>query len=124
MDVEDVNVSMFAPLTFSIDGHWELDGDSLRLSFDPETVQMLSFDLDLSTLPKAALERQRDSLDSRKQQYQEAVLKQIQERTKWSWTNKISLSKSGKIMFWEMQYTLPWGQTETDKVQLLKSQTD
>ena len=124
VDVEDVNVSMFAPLTFSIDGHWELDGDSLRLSFDPETVQMLSFDLDLSTLPKAALERQRDSLDSRKQQYQEAVLKQIQEKTKWSWTNKISLSKSGKIMFWEMQYTLPWGQTETDKVQLLKSQTD
>ena len=122
VEEEDVNVSMFAPMTFTIDGQWTLDGDSLRMNFNPETVQILSFDLDLNSLPKAALERAKDSLDSRKQQYREAVLKQLQQHTKWTWVNKVSLGKTGKIMFWEEEYTMPWGQTQTDKTQLLKIQ--
>lgn len=121
VEEEDVNVSMLAPLSFSIDGQWELDGDSLCLRFDPSTVQILSFDLDFSSLPKAALEAKRDSLDSRKLQYQEVVKKQIQESARWTWTTKVSLGKSGNIMFWEEQHTMPWGEVQTEKTQLLKS---
>ena len=116
---EDVNVYMLAPLTFTIDGQWAIDGDSLRLDFRPETMQILSFDLDLNYLPKAALERNRDSLDSRKQQYLEAISRQIRD-TQWTWANKVSLSQSGTIMFWENEYTMPWGQTVTDHSQLLR----
>ena len=120
VESEDVNVYMLTPLTFTIDGQWELDGDSLRLCFHPESLQMLAFDLDFSSLPKAALEENKDSLDSRKQQYQMTVQKQLQEGTRWTWTNKVLLGKSGQIMFWEQQNPLPWGQVETRKIQLLK----
>ena len=116
----DVNVSILAPLTFSIDGQWELDGDSLHLDFRPESLQLQAFDLDFSSLPKAALERAKDSLDSRRQQYKEAIRQQLQTGTIWTWSTKVSMGKSGNIMFWEEQYTLPWGQTETNKAQLLK----
>ena len=121
VEEEKVNVPMLAPLTFTIDGEWQLNGDSLRLSFDPATVNILAFDLDLSNLPKAALERNKDKLESRKIEYQETIKKQIQERTKWTWATKALLGKSGQIMFWEKQYTLPWGEIQTDKTQLLKS---
>lgn len=121
VEQEDVNVSILAPLSFSIDGQWTLDGDSLRLSFDPATVEISSFSLDFSSLPKAALERAKDSMAIYQQQYQEAVKQQIQEKTMWAWSTKVSLGKSGHIMFWEEQYTLPWGEVETDKTQLLKS---
>lgn len=117
---EDVNVYMLAPLTFTIDGQWSLDGDSLRLAFRPETMQIESFDLDLSYLPKAALERSKDSLDSRKQQYLETIGRQIREKTQWTWANKVSLSQAGTIMFWENDYTMPWGQIMTDHSQLIR----
>lgn len=121
VEQEDVNVSMLAPLTFTIDGRWDVDGDSIRLSFDPTTIEILSFDLDFSSLPKAALEAKKDSLDSRKLQYQETIKQQIQENSRWTWTAKVSLGKSGNIMFWEEQNALPWGEIQTQKTQLLKS---
>ena len=121
VESEEVNVYTLAPLTFTIDGQWELEGDSLRLDFNPETVQIMSFDLDLSNLPKSALEQAWDSLESRKQQYKESILQQIQTRTRWTWANKVSMGQTGNIMFWEEQYTMPWGMTETDKTQLLKA---
>lgn len=121
VEEENVNVSIIAPLTFTIDGQWQLENDSLRFNFDPQTIQILAFDLDFSNLPKAALERAKDSLDSRKQEYKGEIQRQIQSNTLWSWTDKVSLSKSGTIMFLETQYTLPWGQTETEKIQLLRA---
>ena len=121
VEEEDINVSIVAPLTFTIDGQWNLEGDSLHFDFDPQTVQITSFELDLTNLPKSALERAKDSLDSRKQQYRESIQRQIQEKTLWCWANKISIAKSGNIMFCETQYTMPWGQTATNKKQLLKS---
>ena len=59
--------------------------------------------------------------DSIKLQYEQMVKSQLKERTNWSWTNKVSLGKTGKVMFWEEQYTMPWGEVKTDKTQLLKS---
>ena len=117
---EDVNVYMLAPLTFTIDGRWNLKGDSLQLDLCPETTKILSFDLDWNYLPKTALERSKDSLDIRKQQYLATIEHQIRETTRWNWTNKVSLAQSGTIMFWENEYTMPWGQTVTDRSQLLK----
>ena len=118
---EDVNVYMLAPLTFTIDGTWALSRDSLQLDFRPETMQILSFDLDFNYLPKAELERSADSLDARKQQYLETIDRQIRERTLWKWTNKVSLSQSATIMFWENEYAMPWGQTAINHSQLLRT---
>ena len=120
VEQEDVNVYMLAPLTYTIDGTWELDGDSLHLDFDPQTLKILSFDLDLNYLPKTALERAKDSLDARKQQYKEVIRQQLQAQANWSWSNKVSLGQSGQIMFWEESYAMPWGQILTEKSQLLK----
>ena len=90
-----------APLTFSIDGQWQLGGDSLRLTFDTATVQLIDCD--------PAIE-----------QHAQAARQQVQTND-WDLANKVLLDKSGKIMFWEQQYQLPWGQTNTEKTQLLKS---
>lgn len=117
---EDVNVYMLAPLTFTIDGQWSLKGDSLWLDFHPETIKILSFDLDFSYLPQSALDSSKDSLDIRKQQYQETISQRLRENTRWTWGSKVSLSQSGTIMFWEQDYTMPWGQTKTEHSQLLR----
>lgn len=115
---EHVNVPIFTPLTYSAEGSWSLDGDSLRFDFDPNTLQILSFDIDLNNLPNRD---ENVSDDSIKLQYEQMVKSQLKERTNWSWTNKVSLGKTGKVMFWEEQYTMPWGEVKTDKTQLLKS---
>lgn len=118
---ENIHVSVIAPMTFTISGQWQLEGDSLKMAFDPQTVEIAAFDIDFSNLPKAALERNKDSLDSRKQECKDIILRQIKTTVQWSWSEKVSLGKSGNIMFWETQFTLPWGQTETAKRQLLKT---
>ncbi len=120
VEKENVNVSIVAPLTMTINGQWQLANDSLTMDFDPQTIEILSFDLDMNNLPKSALERGKDSLDVFKQQYKEVVFDQIRNNTTWTWSDKVSLSKSGTIMFWERQYMMPWGQTDTEKIQLLK----
>ena len=33
------------------------------------------------------------------------------------------IAKSGRIMFWEDQRTLPWGEVQTEKIQFLKQET-
>ena len=112
-----VSVPVTAPLTYSIQGTWSLEGDSLHLDFDPQTLQILSFDIDLSSLSKGDEPTDENS----RQEYEQKVKSQLQQRAGWSWTNKVSLSQSGLIMFWEEQYLMPWGQYWTDKSQLLKS---
>ncbi len=88
-------------------------------SIRPETVNITSFDLDLSSLPKSALERKKDSLEIKMKECEVFILQQIK-AIQWSWTYKVSISKIASMMFWERQYTLPWGQKETYKEQLVK----
>ena len=109
-----VNVPVMAPLTYSVEGTWSLDGDSLRLAFDPQSLRILSFDIDLTNLPS-------DDGEADIQHYEQMVLSRLQQRINWSFTNRVVLSQSGLIMFWEEQYLMPWGQYWTDKSQLLKS---
>ena len=116
----DVNVYMLAPLRYTIDGEWRLEGDSLCLVFDPEGLEVLSFDLDFSYLPKSALAVSKDSLECTKQRYQESIQQRLRSM-QWRWVNKVSLSKSGSIMFWAQDYTMPWGQTVTEHSQLLRA---
>jgi len=121
VESENVNVYMLAPLTYTMDGEWALKDDSLQLDFHPESLQIVAFDLNLNDLPRAALEAGSESIETRKEQYRENVLAQLRRQTAWSMTQKVSLGQSGQIMFWENQYTMPWGQAFTDKSQLLKS---
>ena len=119
VEEEKVTVSVVAPVTFTINGQWKLEEDSLFLSFDPETTNITDFDLDLSSLPKAALEREKDSIDIKTKQYEQYILQQIK-AGQWTLAYKVSMAKMGDIMFWEREYPLPWGQTETYKDQLVK----
>ena len=116
---EGVNVSVLAPVTYTVEGQWQLEGDSLRMNFNPETVTITSFDLDLSNIPQASLDQKKDCLDIKKQQYCNSILQQIKD-TRWNWVYKVSIAKTETSMFWENQYDLPWGQKETYKEQLVK----
>lgn len=118
---ENLTISVAAPVTYTIKGQWELSGDSLRLDFDTNTVNITSFDFDLTSLPKAVLEREKDSLDYRKQECRNVIQHQIKQ-AKWSWANKVAIGKTGGIMIWESQYTLPWGQVKTNTEHLLKKE--
>lgn len=116
---EGVDVSILAPVVYTVEGQWQLEGDSLKMDFNPETVTITSFDLDLSSLPMQALERKKDSIEAKKQLYKSAILQQIKD-TRWSWAYKVSIAKTETSMFWENQYPLPWGQQQTYKEQLVK----
>ena len=116
---ENLDVSIVAPVTYTVDGQWQLEGDSLKMEFNPETVTLTSFDLDLSNIPQASLDRKRDSLEAKMQLYRGAILQQIK-GTRWSWAYKVSIAKTETSMFWENQYPLPWGQQQTYKEQLVK----
>ena len=116
---ENLDVSIVAPVTYTVDGQWQLEGDSLKMEFNPETVTLTSFDLDLSNIPQASLDRKRDSLEAKMQLYRGAILQQIKD-TRWSWAYKVSIAKTETSMFWENQYPLPWGQQQTYKEQLVK----
>lgn len=120
IEKENIHVGVQAPLTYTIDGHWELNGDSLQMAFDPQTVQITDFDVDFSSFPRATLARVADSLECTKTEYKETIRKQIQ-AARWTWAEKVSLGKSGNIMFWETQYFYPWGQSDVTKEQLLRS---
>ena len=116
---EGVDVSILAPVVYTVEGQWQLEGDSLKMDFNPETVTITSFDLDFSSLPMQALERKKDSIEAKKQLYKSAILQQIKD-TRWSWAYKVSIAKTETSMFWENQYPLPWGQQQTYKEQLVK----
>ena len=89
--------SVYGQIAYTADGRWTLDGDSLSMAFDPQTLRLTETD-------------NRDTL---------ALISALRER-EWQRTQRVTLGKSRTVMFWENCYTTPWGQIETNKTQLLK----
>ena len=117
---EGVQVSMVTPLAFSTEGEWNLQNDSLIIQLDSATTQLLTLNFDLSSFPKSYLEQYKDSLDLIQQDYREKVLGSIKQRFAIPEKDKVSIAKTGQIMFWEDQHTLPWGEIQTNKIQYIK----
>ena len=121
LDEENMNVSLLTPLAFTADGQWDLANDTLRMQLDSATTQMLTFDMDLSSLPTSFLEKHKDSIELVKDQYRGLVCQSAKERVSIPDAHKVSISKTGNIMFWEVPRRLPWGEIYTDKQQLTKT---
>ena len=117
---EDVTIPINCPITYHIDGTWDMVSDSLKMDFDAETSEILSVEMDLSNLPKTAFERERDSLDTMNKHLENQILKYIRS-SEWSVSNKVSLDMTGNIMFWTSQQTTPWGQVVTEQQQLMRN---
>jgi hypothetical protein len=119
LDKEDVTVPMNCPISYSIDGSWELVKDTLKMKFDAESSKMLSFDIDLSNLPKSAIERKKDSIDVWKQDLKDYIHGYLKQ-SGWDIANKASLDITGNILFLTSEQTSSWGETETDQQQLVR----
>lgn len=116
---EDMTVALNCPLTYYIEGEWSMAGDTLKMDFNPETLGILSFDLDITNLPKSALVREKDSLEVRKQKLMDFILKNIRQAD-WSLAQRASLDMTGNVMFMTSDYTTPWGQTESEQQQFTR----
>ena len=95
---ENMTVAVPTPFTFHIDGHWELNGDSLKTVFDMASAELLSFELDLSGLPQSALEREKDSLEIKKEEIKAASLEMLKVQNKFDYVDAVSIDKSGNNM--------------------------
>ena len=120
---ENMHVPIIVPAQFRIKGHWVLNGDSLKFEYDAETLEMLSLDVDFSRLPKAALERKKDSLEIVKQQIKDHLMQNLRQLN-WTWSQKVSFDITGDIMLWENENETLWGKTETETEQLFRKKDD
>lgn len=117
---EKMNVPILTPLAFTADGIWDLHNDTLGFQLDSATAQILTYDFDLSNLPKSYLETKKDSLDMMVEFHKKMVLNTIKERVSRLEIHQTSISKTGNMMFWEDHHILPWGEDQVDKVQFTR----
>ena len=115
-----MNVPILTPLAFTADGIWDLHNDTLGFQLDSATAQILTYDFDLSNLPKSYLKTKKDSLDMMVEFHKNMVLYTIKERVAPLEIHQASISKTGNMMFWEDHHILPWGEDQVNKVQFMR----
>ena len=99
LEKEQTEVFLPTPTTFSVKGRWELTGDTLKIQFNGQTVELLSFEVDWSYLPEAALERVKDELDEEEKEIKDGMMVMLQNMAPLcSDTCVISFDKSGSTM--------------------------
>ena len=117
---ENINVAVLTPLSFTAEGRWELWTDTLVMQLDSATTQLLTYDFNLGALPKSFIESKKDSIDIMVEQHKQSVFQFIKQTVSRAKGHKTSVSKTGNMMFWEDQRTLPWGEIKTEKTQFTK----
>ena len=117
---ENIHVSILMPISFIANGEWGLHEDTLRMDFDTASIQITSLDFDLSSLPASIIEEEKDSLDIHKKGFEAMLREQLKAGMSQPIITKLSIGKTGNIMFWESQHLMPWGQAEVTKIQYLK----
>lgn len=96
---EKMDVPVNIPFTFFAQGKWTLKDDSLVVVFDKEKTKYQSLDIDFSNLPKATLERIKDSLELKKKPIMDYFTQQLKLRD-FSFTNQVKFDISGNTMIW------------------------
>lgn len=99
LEAEKMDVPVTIPLKFQIKGKWTFVADTLKAVYDIETFQFLSFDLDLSALPKAALERNKDSIEIKKKAIKDFYT-QAYKTFNYNNTSIVQFDISGNTMMW------------------------
>ena len=96
---ENMEVAANIPFTSYMQGKWTVKGDSLAVVFDKEKTKYLSLDIDFSNLPKAALERVKDSLEIKKKPIKDYFLQTLK-NLKSDFTHQVKFDISGNTMIW------------------------
>lgn len=116
---EQEEIFVLTPLTIFLKGRWSLKGDSLITDFDASTVELLSFDMDVSNFPQAALERLKDSLEIKKEMMKNYILDGLRHQT-FKDVCAVSLDRSASTMMWSEETINPTGKKETTTLQLYR----
>ena len=95
---ENMHVTVPIPYTVHIDGRWELAGDSLKTVFDKESAKFLSFKLDLSHLPQSFMEREKDNLETTKEEIKAEALQAFKTQNEFESMYAVSIDRSGNNM--------------------------
>ena len=119
--VEQTDVLATVPMTIRMKGGWELKGDSLKVKYDGQTSELLSFDVDTSNFPKSAQERLKDSLEIKKQDARSGLLELFKQQVSTFNINCVaSFDRSGNTMILTSQENTPTGQKDTSTRQLFR----
>ena len=119
--VEQTDVLATVPMTIRMKGGWELKGDSLKVKYDGQTSELLTFDMDTSNFPKSAQERLKDSLEIKKQDARAGLLELFKQQVSTFNINCVaSFDRSGNTMILTSQENTPTGQKDTSTRQLFR----
>ena len=99
-DEEQKEIFVLCPMTLNMLGKWELKGDTLTIDYNCSKAEMLSFDIDRSSFPQAALDRMKDSLDIKIGMMKDYILESIRQQSRKE-VNIVSFDKSGNSMLWK-----------------------
>ena len=105
---EQMEVLLLTPMTIHLKGRWELRGDTLITDYDANSVELVSFELDVSQFPQSALERLKDSLEIKKEMTKNYFLNGLRHQN-FKEEHTIKFDKSGNTMVWTKEVTTPAG---------------
>lgn len=118
---EHRDVLVLTPLTYHLKGRWELRGDTLITDYDGKTLKLLSFDLDASNFPKAALERLKDSLEIKKEMFKDGLIEHLKHQD-YKDVSLISFDQYGNTIKMKQEQQTPAGKKEVFTIQLYRKQ--
>lgn len=119
LEQEQQEVFVLAPMKLYVPGRWELDGNKLISENDFSRAEILSFDLDVSSLPQTAYDRIKDSLEIRKAEMKGSLLDAMRQQNRKD-ESVISFDKSGNTMVWTYEETTPAGKKQASSIQLYR----
>ena len=95
---EQQEVLAVVPSKISINGRWQLRGDTLINEYDIAHAKITELEIDTSNFPQSALERLKDSLEIKKKQFKELMLNDIQQKFKDKEVFAVSFDKKTNSM--------------------------
>ena len=109
LEQENMQVFVPTPMTLRLKGLWELKGDTLKIKYDGQKTEILSFDMDTSNFPESAKERLKDSMDIKIQEGKEAMTEMFKlgGASIFNDTCVISFDKSGNTMVCSQHKSTP-----------------
>ena len=97
LEKEQKEVFVLCPTTIHTIGQWKLNHDTLTIDYNTNKAELLSFDIDLSSLPQSALDRIKDSLEINKEMMKNYLLETLRQ-SPWTEVSIVSFDKIGNTM--------------------------
>lgn len=119
LNQEHMEVLILTPTTIHMKGRWELKGDTLMTDYDVNSLEIVSFELDVSQFPQSALERLKDSLEIKKEMTKNYMLEGLR-RQPFKEERTMKFDRSGNTMVWTKEVITPAGAKETTSFQVYR----